>query len=514
MLARQGLSRMSQITLLLMIAAALAMAAAIGAGIWQRRASLASLRIHSFTPWQLRAVLTFESVLVLGTGGLVGALAGIYGHLLCDRYLRLTTGFPGAVRRGRPSHDPDDPVDRRRRARRARHPWVCGLAGAAPTCTAGVEHWASWSVSSAFSYEHGGMNFKGTSVVAEIIAFVTAGVVYWLTIYPRARFEIRRWAARAGQIPDPTLRAQALFKLTRERLNPEAAAFFAVLAPRRHRATLVRLMVGFQIAYDYLDAINEEPETAVLRNGLQLHRALSDAVSSRASGCDYYRHHPQRDDGGYLAALVGACQDALLALPSASAIESLLIHAAERCGEAQSRNHALLVEGDGQLIDWTRHLGESDEYLWWELAAAGISCLALHALFAAAACATTLEQAAQIDMAYFPSVCAISALLDSLVDQSADSAGTNHSFVAHYESSAVAARRFAAITSEARARSRVLTHHHRHGVILAGIASFYLSAPEASSERALPVATRTLDCLGRSSAPILAVMRLRRRSVG
>jgi putative ABC transport system permease protein len=93
-LARQGLSRMSQITLLLMIAAALAMAAAIGAGIWQRRASLASLRIHSFSPWQLRAVLTCESVLVLGTGGLTGAAAGVYGHLLCDRYLRLTTGFP------------------------------------------------------------------------------------------------------------------------------------------------------------------------------------------------------------------------------------------------------------------------------------------------------------------------------------------------------------------------------------------------------------------------------------
>jgi len=93
-LARQGLSRMSQITLLLMVAAALAMAAAIGAGIWQRRSALASLRIHSFSPWQLRGVLACESVLVLGTGGLVGAAAGVYGHLLCDRYLRLTTGFP------------------------------------------------------------------------------------------------------------------------------------------------------------------------------------------------------------------------------------------------------------------------------------------------------------------------------------------------------------------------------------------------------------------------------------
>jgi putative ABC transport system permease protein len=93
-LARQGLSRMSQITLLLMIAAGLAMAAAMGAGIWQRRSSLASLRIHSFSPWQLRGVLAYESMLVLVTGALSGAVAGVYGHLLIDRFLRLTTGFP------------------------------------------------------------------------------------------------------------------------------------------------------------------------------------------------------------------------------------------------------------------------------------------------------------------------------------------------------------------------------------------------------------------------------------
>jgi putative ABC transport system permease protein len=93
-LARQGLSRMNWIALLLMIAAALAMAAAMGAGIWQRRSKLASLRIHSFSPRQLRVILLYESILVLGTGAIVGALAGIYGHLLSDRFLRLTTGFP------------------------------------------------------------------------------------------------------------------------------------------------------------------------------------------------------------------------------------------------------------------------------------------------------------------------------------------------------------------------------------------------------------------------------------
>jgi tetraprenyl-beta-curcumene synthase len=358
------------------------------------------------------------------------------------------------------------------------------------------------------------METTRTSHVREIASLIAAGVTYWVTIYPRTRVEIRRWRERASEIPDPTLRTAALHKLTRERLNPEAAAFFAVLAPRAHREQLVRLMVAFQIAYDYLDAINEQPDTAALRNGLQMHRALSDAVSARAADVDYYEHHPQPDDGGYLVELVRACQSELETLPSTFALEPVLICAAQRCGEAQSHNHAVLVEGEEQLIEWTAALRAGGDYLWWELAAAGISCLALHALFAACACATTRQQAELIDAAYFPSVCAISALLDSLVDQPHEAGSTNHSFVEHYGAPAAVADRFGAITYEARVLSSKLANHGRHAVILAGIASFYLSAPEARSALALPAAMRTLASLGPSSAPILAVMRLRRRSAG
>jgi putative ABC transport system permease protein len=70
------------------------MAAAMGASIWQRRRSLAALRIDSFRPAQLRGVLFYESVLVLGTGCAMGLLTGIYGHFLSDHFLKLTTGFP------------------------------------------------------------------------------------------------------------------------------------------------------------------------------------------------------------------------------------------------------------------------------------------------------------------------------------------------------------------------------------------------------------------------------------
>jgi len=93
-LAREGLSRLAQIALLLTIAAALAMSAAMGASIWQRRPSLASLRVQSFRPAQLRVILLCESTLVLATGSLVGALGGLYGQALIDRYLRLVSGFP------------------------------------------------------------------------------------------------------------------------------------------------------------------------------------------------------------------------------------------------------------------------------------------------------------------------------------------------------------------------------------------------------------------------------------
>jgi len=93
-LARQGLDRLTLISRLLLAAAALALAAATGAATWQRRRAIAAHRLHGFARWQLRRALLLEAAIVLGTGCLAGALAGIYGHLLLDRWLRLTTGFP------------------------------------------------------------------------------------------------------------------------------------------------------------------------------------------------------------------------------------------------------------------------------------------------------------------------------------------------------------------------------------------------------------------------------------
>jgi len=92
--SRQGLHALSEIATLLLIAAALAVASALSASIWQRRPRLASLKIQGYDTGQLWRALLLESAIVLGVGCAVGAVTGVLGHALASRWLRLSTGFP------------------------------------------------------------------------------------------------------------------------------------------------------------------------------------------------------------------------------------------------------------------------------------------------------------------------------------------------------------------------------------------------------------------------------------
>jgi putative ABC transport system permease protein len=93
-LAREGLKRLTHISLLLLLAAAISLAAATGAAIWQRRASLADYRLHGYLPRQLWSALVLESGIVLVSGCALGAASGLYGQKLLGRWLQQTTGFP------------------------------------------------------------------------------------------------------------------------------------------------------------------------------------------------------------------------------------------------------------------------------------------------------------------------------------------------------------------------------------------------------------------------------------
>lgn len=92
--SRDGLERLSQITVLVLVSAMLAMAAAMGGMIWQRRPSIAGLKVHGFSEGELWRALLLESGILLGAGCLVGAAFGLFGQSLLTRALEAITGFP------------------------------------------------------------------------------------------------------------------------------------------------------------------------------------------------------------------------------------------------------------------------------------------------------------------------------------------------------------------------------------------------------------------------------------
>ncbi|HEY4811851.1 MAG TPA: FtsX-like permease family protein [Solirubrobacteraceae bacterium] len=93
-LGHQALASLTQIATLILIAAVLAMAAAMGAMIWQRRPRLAKLKLEGLPQTELWQTMLLESVLLLGVGCAMGAVFGLYGQQLADRALADVVNFP------------------------------------------------------------------------------------------------------------------------------------------------------------------------------------------------------------------------------------------------------------------------------------------------------------------------------------------------------------------------------------------------------------------------------------
>ena len=92
--SRQGLARLTQIAALMLGAAALAMAAAMGAMVWQRRQRIAGVKLLGIPTRRVWHALLLETVILLTVGCTLGAVFGIYGAQLLDRTLTTVTGFP------------------------------------------------------------------------------------------------------------------------------------------------------------------------------------------------------------------------------------------------------------------------------------------------------------------------------------------------------------------------------------------------------------------------------------
>jgi tetraprenyl-beta-curcumene synthase len=348
-------------------------------------------------------------------------------------------------------------------------------------------------------------------------AFAGAARRYWLSVFPHVRRELSHWQDRAGEIGDPVLRRLAL-DAQRKRGNSEGAAAFAAFAPRSDRASLVRAVVAFQSAYDYLDLLAEQPHSDPITGTRRLHEALLVALDPAtpldpaARQPDYYAHYPQREDSGYLAELIDTCRTALATLPSYASVAAAAGRAAERIVEFQSLN---LSEAQGEHDAFERwahtEIPPGSDLRWWEAAAGGGSPLCVYALLAAAADPIVHPSDIEaIENAYFPWIGVLHSLLDHLVDRSEDTAVGQRSLIDYYASPEEAAIRMQALAGQAVCVARALPRGRRHAIILAGMAGYYLSCAEASAPGARPIARNVREAVGALATPTLLVFKARR----
>ena len=371
------------------------------------------------------------------------------------------------------------------------------------------------------------------------VSFAGAAGRYWLGVFPRVCLERRRRRERASRIPDALLRRTAL-DAQRKWGNVEGAAAFAAFVPSPHRAAAARAMTCFQAAYNYLDMLGEQPCADPASNGRCLHSALLVALDPDAQHLDYYEHSLQREDGGYLREILDACRAALATLPSYSALAPAALRAAERIVEFQSCNTGELQGDLAALERWARAATPPGEDLrWWETAAAGGSSLCVYALIALAAerdldgpwtgagarattdaggkgvgSAASLETVAAVQDAYFPWIGALHSLLDNLVDVAEDRATGQHNLIGLYGSPLQAAERIGRLAERSLGAARGLPDAHAHALVLAAMASFYLSTPEAATPAALPVARAVLGALDGPADLAMLVFRARSRARG
>jgi tetraprenyl-beta-curcumene synthase len=361
------------------------------------------------------------------------------------------------------------------------------------------------------------MRVRSSNHLTPVIEFTGAARSYWLGVFPCARAELRHWQLRAEEIIDPALRRLACQAQRSKRESLEGAIAFATFAPPAHRALVTRAITAYQVAFDYIDELSEQPGADPIANGRRLNLALLHALEPERPHLDYYAHDRRSEDTGYLRDLIDTCRTALQALPSQLAIAESVRRITTRIVAYQSLNH-----GDGHgsyeaFTHWARAENRCTTGLrWWETGAAAGSPLPVFALIAAAARpGTQATDAAAVECVYFPWIASLSSLLDSLIDRHEDAADGQRSLIDYYNSTAEVATRLQTLAAQAVDGAKALSDGSQHTMILAAMASFYRATPQTSSADIRIVTQRVLDAMvGDFTLPSTAVLRARRAAGG
>lgn len=326
---------------------------------------------------------------------------------------------------------------------------------------------------------------------------------------PASSRQIRSWRARAQAASDAELRSDALSVFVHKRTHVDGAAVFWTLPERRH-SRLLRLLVAYEAAVDFLDYASERGAFVGQHNGRHLHLALADALTPGTPIASHYRYHRWARDGGYLLALVMACREHVAALPSFASVAAWIAEDARRCRPALAANHDHdPVRRDRDLKCWAkREFPHESGLAWWELSAAASGALATHALLVLAADSRTADaQVRATYAAYMPWVALSTAMFDSWADQIEDAEEGSHSYVAHYDSASTREARLQEIASETMRAVLALPDGRRHAVIVLSMIAMYLTKDAARTPELAAATRRLARAAGTLTVALVPILR-------
>ncbi len=304
------------------------------------------------------------------------------------------------------------------------------------------------------------------------------------TVQPLVHRHLLHWSQRAGLIPDQELRKQALMSIETKDFHCEGGGILGLLAGPAHPEA-IRFIVAYQTISDYLDNLCDRSSSSDPDDFAALHEAMADALSPEGSIRDYYRLHREREDGGYLRALVETCREVLGRIPAYGQIAAEINELAGYYRELQVHKHVRYEERIGRLQKWhEQHQPHLPPLSWFEFSAATGSTLGIFCLVSLGFDENlTKSQAKGIRTAYFPWVQGLHILLDYLIDQEEDHLGGDLNFCSFYRDDEELASRLIHFCREALSGVASLPDARFHRFISQGLLSTYLADRKVRRQR-------------------------------
>jgi tetraprenyl-beta-curcumene synthase len=204
---------------------------------------------------------------------------------------------------------------------------------------------------------------------------------------------------------------------------------------------------------------------------------MQGALTPDAPLRDYYRYRNEKDDGGFLGALVQTCQQQVKQLPSYPAVQSRVLELSCLYSDLQVHKHIAHEKREAELLAWWKQYQPLYPHIFWqEFSAVTGSTIGIFALFCLATERRVDEACIKaLDSAYFPWVCGLHILLDYLIDLEEDRAGGDLNFVSYYATEAEAIDRLQYFVKQAKASVEMLPNPAFHRMIVDGLVAFYLA---------------------------------------